>query len=57
MKKEKAGKKMVLKKATVSDLNENSMNEVRGGTYTSTPIPGCICDSEIFCTCPRPCPV
>jgi len=55
MKTKRIDKKMVLKKMTVADLSEISMNEIRGGTYTSQD-PECYCDSERWCTCPYRCP-
>jgi hypothetical protein len=60
MKENTIGKKLSLKKTTVSDLDISKMTEVKGGlsaTRTSGDIVGCYCDSIRFCTCPLLCPV
>jgi hypothetical protein len=58
MKRKKNGKKMTLKKETISSLEITGLNEVKGGgsTYTSWGNPECYCDSKRYCSCPLPCP-
>ena len=55
MKTKKIERKMTLNKMTIADLSDATLNQIKGGTHTSTD-PECYCDSVRWCTCPYRCP-
>jgi hypothetical protein len=69
MKTKKFSKKLVVNKTTISNLNQEQLNDVKGGVYTQFPSCNptcsvnrtskldCYCDSVQWCSCYQFCPV